>query len=209
MKGLNAKSEVNPLLKIALEMGPLVIFFVANGMKGIFFATGALMVATLVSLIVSRLYLKRIPIMPLVTGAFVMIFGALTLYLQDATFIKVKPTILNLLFAAVLMGGLSYRKLLLKIVLSDVLEMKEEGWRILTMRWAGFFVFLALVNEIVWRNFSEQTWAAYKSFGVMPLTMAFMMAQITLILKYQIQDVPSNIPDISSNSSKATEISST
>jgi len=198
INGLKAKQEVNPLLKMTLEMGPLVIFFVMNSMKGIFYATAALMIATLVSLAASRLILKRIPVMPLVTGAFVMVFGALTIYLQDATFIKIKPTILNLLFAAVLAGGLYFRKSLLKIVLGEVLHMQEEGWRLLTIRWTGFFIVLAVVNEIVWRNFSEQAWFAYKSFGVMPLTMLFMMAQITLIMKYQIPEVSSEPSEISS-----------
>jgi intracellular septation protein len=194
---LKAKQDVNPLLKITLEMGPLVIFFLMNSMKGIFYATAALMIATLVSLGASRLLLKRIPVMPLVTGAFVMVFGALTIYLQDATFIKIKPTILNLLFASVLAGGLFFRKSLLKIVLGEVLHLQEEGWRLLTIRWTGFFIVLAILNEIVWRNFSEQTWIAYKSFGVMPLTMLFMMAQITLIVKYQIPEVSAEPSEIS------------
>jgi intracellular septation protein len=197
INGLKAKQDVNPLLKITLEMGPLVIFFLMNSMKGIFFATAALMIATLVSLGASRLLLKRIPVMPLVTGAFVMVFGALTIYLQDATFIKIKPTILNLLFASVLAGGLFFRKSLLKIVLGEVLHLQEEGWRLLTIRWTGFFIVLAILNEIVWRNFSEQTWIAYKSFGVMPLTMLFMMAQITLIVKYQIPEVSPEPSEIS------------
>jgi intracellular septation protein len=166
-------------------------------MKDIFYATAALMIATLVSLAASRLLLKRIPVMPLVTGAFVMVFGALTIYMQDSTFIKIKPTILNLLFAAILAGGLLFRKPLLKFVLGEVLHMQEEGWRLLSLRWIGFFVFLAIMNEIVWRNFSERAWAGYKSFGVMPLTMLFMMAQITLIVKYQIPEVSSEASEIS------------
>jgi len=197
MNGLKAKQEANPLLKMALEMGPLVIFFVTNSMKGIFYATAALMISTLISLAASRLLLKRIPIMPLVTGAFVMVFGALTIYLQDATFIKIKPTIVNLLFASALAGGLLFRKPLLKIVLGEVLHLQEEGWRLLTIRWTGFFIVLAILNEIVWRNFSEQSWIAYKSFGVMPLTMLFMMAQITLIVKYQVPEVSSEASEIS------------
>lgn len=193
-----ARQAANPLLKLVLETGPLVIFFVANSKSGIFYATAALMAATLVSLVASRILMKRIPVMPLVTGVFVMVFGALTLVLHDDTFIKIKPTVLNLLFASVLAGGLLYRKLLLKIVLGEVLRLQEEGWRILTLRWIGFFIFLAVTNEIVWRNFSRETWAAYKSFGVMPLTFLFMMAQVSLILRYQIPEVSSEGSEISS-----------
>ncbi len=189
-KTIKVKQGSNPLLKIVLEMGPLVIFFVTNSAKGLIFATGALMVATAISLIASRLLTKRIPVMPLVTGIFVMVFGTLTLYLQDDTFIKIKPTILNLLFASALAGGLLFRKLLLKIVLGDVLHMQDEGWRLLTIRWAGFFVLLAIMNEIVWRNFGT-AWPAYKSFGVMPMTFLFMMAQVSLIMKYQLPEVQS------------------
>ncbi len=191
-KPVKAKQDVTPFLKIILEMGPLAIFFISNGVKGIFFATAALMVATIISLIASRLLLKRIPVMPLVTGIFVMVFGSLTIYLQDATFIKIKPTILNLLFASALGGGLLFGKLLLKIVLGEVLQMQEEGWRILTIRWVGFFIFLAIMNEIVWRNFSESFWVSFKSFGVMPLTLLFMMSQVSLIMKYQVIEVPAS-----------------
>ncbi len=206
----NKKKDVNPLLKIALEMGPLVIFFGTYGwVKGdaaaggadvtrIIYATAALMIATALSLIASRILLKRLPLMPLVTGAFVLIFGSLTIYLRDPTFIKIKPTILYLLFAGVLAGGLLFRKLLLKILLSEALQMRDKGWRLLTQRWIGFFVVLAIMNEAVWRNFQEATWVAFKSFGVMPLSIVFMMAQISLIMKYQTPDVSSGKPEASS-----------
>jgi intracellular septation protein len=132
-----------------------------------------------------------VPILALVTGVFVMIFGFLTIYLQDDTFIKIKPTIMNLLFAGILGTGLFFRRLLLKYALGEVMQLKEEGWRILTLRWIGFFVVLAILNEIVWRNYSTGTWVAFKSFGIMPLTFLFMMSQITLIMKYQIPEVSS------------------
>jgi intracellular septation protein len=209
---INAKQEPNHLLKLTLDMGPLAVFFAtyayvgggagqgpAHDMTRIGYATGALMIATLVSLVASRLLLKRIPVMPLVTGIFVLIFGGLTLYLQDPTFIKIKATILYLLFATALAAGLFFRKLLLKMLLSEVLQMRDEGWRILTLRWIGFFIFLAIANEIVWRNFSEPTWVGFKSFGVMPLTFLFMTAQVSLIMKYQMPDVSSTQSEASSN----------
>lgn len=176
------------LLKLALEMGPLGIFFFVNAKYGIFAATGVFMAATTISLIASLLLLKRIPIMPLVTGVFVLVFGGLTLYLQNDIFIKMKPTIVNLLFAAALGGGLFFGRSLMKIVLGEVIQLREEGWRKLTVRWAAFFLVLAVLNEILWRGFSTETWAAFKLFGIMPITFLFMMSQIGLLQEFQIQE---------------------
>ena len=201
----------DPMLKIALDMGPLVVFFGtyawaksdaleagATDIKRIVYATTALMIATAVSLIASRILLKRIPLMPMVTGVFVLIFGSLTIYLRNPTFIYIKPTILYLMFASALAGGLYFRKLLLKNLLSEAMQMQDEGWRILTQRWIGYFLMLAVLNEAVWRNFPEATWVAFKSFGVMPLSIIFMAAQISLIMKYQIPDVSSGKSEASS-----------
>jgi len=176
------------LMKLALELGPLVIFFLTNSQFNLMIATAAFMVATVISLTASRILFRKIPTMPLVSGVFVLVFGGLTLYLQDEIFIKMKPTIVNLLFASALAGGLFFGRLLIKIVLEDVIRLQEEGWRKLTIRWAGFFLFLAVLNEVMWRNFSTDTWVAFKTFGIMPLTMLFMMAQIGLLQKYQIED---------------------
>lgn len=177
-----------PLLKLVLELGPLVVFFLTNNRYDIFTATGAFMAVTAVSLIASRILLRRIPIMPLVTGFFVLVFGALTLYLQDDVFIKMKPTIVNVLFASALFGGLLFGRPLMKILLDEVIKLQDEGWRKLTLRWAFFFVFLAVLNEIVWRSFSTDSWVAFKTFGVMPITMLFMIAQIGLLQKYQLSE---------------------
>lgn len=182
------KSDVLPLLKLVLELGPLVIFFLMNSYYGIFYATGAFMIATTASLIASRLLLKRIPMLALVTGFFVIVFGALTLYLENETFIKVKPTIVNTLFATILAAGLYFQRPLLKLLLGEVLKLQEEGWRLLTIRWACFFLFLAMLNEVVWRNFSTDTWVSFKVFGIMPLTFLFMMSQITLVIQYQLEE---------------------
>jgi intracellular septation protein len=192
IKALTAKQDAAPLLKLVLEVGPLAVFFVANGRFGIFYATGSFMIATAAALIASRLLFKRIPILALVTGVFVMVFGFLTIYLQDDTFIKIKPTIVNLLFASILAAGLYFRRPVLKLVLGEVMQLKDEGWRLLTVRWMGFFLVLALLNEVVWRNFSTDTWVSFKSFGIMPLTFFFMMSQVTLILKYQVAEVRSD-----------------
>jgi intracellular septation protein len=186
------RKSAMPLLKLILELGPLVVFFLANNRFDIFVATGAFMAVTVVSLVASKLLLKKVPIMPLVTGVFVLVFGGLTLYLQDDVFIKMKPTIVNLLFASALVTGLYFGRSLMKILLGDVVKLKEEGWRILTIRWAGFFVVLAILNEIVWRNFSTDSWVAFKTFGIMPVTFLFMMAQIGLLQKYQLPEDMAN-----------------
>jgi intracellular septation protein len=177
-----------PLLKMVFEFGPLLVFFLTNNLSNLQTATAALMVATVISLILSKVFLKKIPVMPLVTGAVVLVFGALTLYLQNDLFIKIKPTVVNLLFAAALGGGLFFGRSLIKIVLEDAIKLQDEGWRKLTVRWAIFFVFLAILNEVVWRGFETDTWVAFKTFGIMPITFLFMMAQIGLLQKYQIPE---------------------
>jgi intracellular septation protein len=174
------------LLKLAVEVGPLVVFFVVNARAGIFWGTGLFMGATVVSLIASRILFGRIPVMPLVTGVCVMVFGGLTLWLQDDHFIKIKPTIVNALFAGALFIGLLIGQSLLRVIFGEVFRLTDEGWRKLTLRWALFFTFLALLNEVVWRSFSTDTWVSFKVFGVMPLTMAFAVAQVGLLRQYEL-----------------------
>ena len=174
----------NPFLKLALEFAPLVIFFIANGRLGIFAATGVFMVAVLVSLVVSYALTRKLPIMASVSAVVVLVFGGLTLAFHDATFFKMKPTIVNTLFGLALLGGLAFNKPLLPIVLDQVLTLTPAGWRKLTWRWAMFFFFLAGLNEFVWRNFSEQTWVDFKVFGTMPITLIFALSQTPLILRH-------------------------
>jgi intracellular septation protein len=174
------------ILKLVVEVGPLAVFFVVNARAGIFWGTGTFMAATAVSLAASRILFGRIPVMPLVTGVCVMVFGGLTLWLQDDHFIKIKPTIVNGLFGGALFIGLFYGQSLLKIVFGEVFRLTEEGWRKLTLRWACFFMFLAILNEIVWRSFSTDVWVSFKVFGIMPLTMAFAVAQIGLLRQYEL-----------------------
>ncbi|MGV8840652.1 MAG: septation protein A [Bauldia sp.] len=200
--------QPNPLLKLALELGPLGVFFFANARgawlvekfpalgsiagsdpenAGLFVATAAFIVATLVALAVSLAVIRRIPVMPLVSCVVVVIFGGLTLWLQDATFIKMKPTIINGLFAAVLLGGLAFGKSLIGYVFDSVFQLTDEGWRKLTLRWGLFFVVLAVLNEIVWRSFPTDTWVSFKVFGVFPLTLLFTFSQVPLILRETIR----------------------
>ena len=199
------KKELAPLPKLALELGPLLVFFFANarsewlvdtwpvlGSFGgpIFLATGLFMVATAISLTVSWLLIRSLPIMPLVSGVVVFVFGALTLYLQDDLFIKMKPTIVNSLFGAVLLGGLFFGKALLGYVFESAFKLDAEGWRKLTLRWGVFFFFLALLNEVVWRNFSTDFWVAFKVWGTMPITLIFTFSQMPLIMRHQLQEHP-------------------
>ncbi|MEQ8824170.1 MAG: septation protein A [Filomicrobium sp.] len=173
------------LVKLAVELGPLVVFFIANSQGGIFTGTAWFMGATVVSLTASRYLLGRIPVMPLISGAAILFFGGLTLWLQDALFIKIKPTIVNMMFASILLGGLAFGQSLLKYVLDETISLTDEGWRILTLRWGLFFIFLAGLNEVIWRNFSEEFWISFKIWGIMPITMIFAMAQVGLLQKYE------------------------
>jgi intracellular septation protein len=175
----------NQLLKMALEIGPLAVFFLVNGYRGIFWGTGFFMVATVLALVASRLLLGRIPIMPLVSGVFVIVFGSLTLFLNDSLFIKMKPTIVNSLFALILLGALAWDRPLLKSVIGDVFQLTDRGWAVLTLRWAIFFAFLAVLNEVVWRNFSESFWISFKIWGIIPLTMIFAAAQVGVLKRYE------------------------
>jgi intracellular septation protein len=183
---------INPALKFALEFGPLVLFFAANWKFDLFVATGVLMVAVVATLCLSFALLRRLPIMPLVTAIIVVIFGALTFYFENKTFIKIKPTVLYLLFAGALLGGLAFGKLLLPVLFDNAIQVTEEGWRKLTYRWGFFFVALAALNEVVWRTQSEGFWVTFKTFGVMPLIFLFAIAQAPLIMRYESKDAPSD-----------------
>lgn len=196
----------NHWVKLVLELGPLATFFVVNfraqswglaevaPFRGVaaelvpmMASTAAFMVATVLALGISFALYRRVPIMPLVSGAVVLLFGAATLYLEDQRFIQMKPTIVNLLFAAVLFGGMALRKPLLSIVFDSVLELDDDGWRKLTIRWGLFFLCLAALNEVVWRSFSYDTWVSFKVFGTLPLTIMFTMFQIPLLRKHEIR----------------------
>ncbi len=198
------RRELHPVLKLVLELGPLMVFFFANargewlaqtipGLAALggplFIATALFMIATAVSLAVSWGLSRTLPIMPLVSGIVVLVFGALTLWLQNETFIKMKPTIVNGLFAAVLLGGLAFGKSLLGHVFDAAFRLDEAGWRKLTLRWGLFFIFLAAANEVIWRSFSTDFWVAFKVWGIMPITVAFTFAQMPLILRHSLEDI--------------------
>ncbi len=200
----DAKGEqVNPLLKLSLELGPLMVFFFANSRGAwlaerfpalaelggpIFIGTALFMAATVIALVASKILTGALPIMPMVSGVIVLIFGALTLYLKDDTFIKLKPTIINTLFGGALLAGLYFGKPLLGFVFGSAFKLDAEGWSILTLRWGLFFLFLAVVNEVVWRNFSTDFWVAFKVWGTMPMTLVFTLLQMPLIMKHTVEE---------------------
>jgi len=184
-KPAEAAAAPNPLLKLLIELAPLVAFFAAYGRAGIYWATGVLMVATVVSLLASWRLLGKISAMPVVTAVLVVVFGGLTFALDDPRFIKMKPTMIYILFALVLVIGVAMGKSPLKLMLGEAFSLTPEGWKVLTYRWLGFFLFLAILNEIVWRNFSESTWVSFKAFGILPLTLLFGIAQIGVIRRYE------------------------
>ncbi|WP_349363145.1 MAG: septation protein A [Roseitalea porphyridii] len=196
------KPAVNPGLKLALEFGPLLAFFFANaraewlseritflGALGepIFVATAIFMAATAVSLSLSWLLTRTIPMMPLISGVVVLIFGALTLWLHNDLFIKIKPTIINGLFSVLLLGGLFiFRVSLLRYVFDTAFRIDERGWHKLTIRWGLFLAGMAVLNEVLWRNFSTDFWVAFKVWGNMPITIAFTLSQMPMIMRHSI-----------------------
>ena len=204
-----AEEKVSPLLKMVLELGPLVVFFFANSrgewlagqfpvlseMGGpIFIATGLFMAATAIALVVSWILTRTLPMMPLISGIVVFVFGALTLWLQNDTFIKMKPTIVYALFAAILLGGLAFNRPLLGYVFDQAFQLDDDGWRKLTFRWGLFFVVCAILNEVVWRSLgafyppdiADEYWAAFKLFGFTALTFIFVFSQMPLIMRHSL-----------------------
>lgn len=178
---------MHPLLKLALDLGPLLVFFAANALFNIFTATAVFMGAVLAAIAIGIVLERKISPVPLVTGALVLVFGGLTLWLSNDIFIKIKPTILYVMFAVVLLGGLRFGRLFIKFMLGQTLQLPEGAWRTLTWRWSLFFLVLAVTNEIVWRNVSTGTWVAFKVWGVFPLTLLFAMAQTPFISRHQIE----------------------
>ena len=202
---MSDKPQLSPGLKLALDLGPLLLFFLGNSRPalfapllapflpaellagehaGIFTATAVFIPAVLLALVVGYTLTRHLPVMPLVTAVVVEAFGGLTLALQNETFIKLKPTIVYLLFGSVLLGGLAFRKPLLGMVFDSVFHLTDEGWRKLTLRWALFFFVLAILNELVWRTQSTDFWVNFKVFGVLPLTLLFGALQYPLLTKY-------------------------
>ena len=179
---------MKPFYKLLIDIGPLAVFFIFYTRSGLQASILPFMVATVIAVLFSYILEKKIPIMPTVGATIVLLFGGLTIYFDNDVFFKMKPTIINLLFAAILYGGILINKPLLKYLLGAALKLEEMGWTILTQRWIGFFIALAVLNEIVWRTQTTDIWVNFKVFGILPITFIFTMTQFPLIKKYQIED---------------------
>ena len=180
------KPAPSPLVKFALDLGPLIIFFAAFRFFDIYTATAVFMVAVLGALALGYMRERKLSPMPLFTAVLVVVFGGLTLYLKDATFLKIKPTVLYACIGMLLLGGLMFNRLFIKYAFAQAFDLNEEGWRKLTWRWAVFFLALAGLNEVVWRNFSTSVWVDFKVWAIMPLIFLFALAQTPLVLRHDI-----------------------
>ena len=198
-------------LKFALEFGPLLVFFLgimrsdwlvglfpslASIGKPIFIATALFIVATAISLAITWALTRTIPLMPLVSGLIVLVFGGLSIWFQNDTFIKMKPTIVYALFAVLLLGGLAFGRSLLGYVFEAAFQLDDDGWRKLTFRWGLFFIFCAVLNEVLWRGLAaayppelaDEYWATFKLFGFTALTFLFVLSQMPLIMRHSVED---------------------
>jgi intracellular septation protein len=189
------KPPISPGAKLAIDFGPLLIFFLVNmfapvsGIEKIFVATGAFMIATILAMIGSKLAHGAISLMLWFNGAMVVLFGGATLWLHDATFIKVKPTIYYVMLAAILFFGLVAKRPTLKLVLGSAYPgLTERGWTILSRNWAWFFAAMAIANEAVWRHVSTDAWVAFKLWGALPATIIFAFANVPLLMRHGMGD---------------------
>ncbi len=175
------------IIKLLVDIGPLAVFFIFYSKNGLQQAILPFMIATVIAVLFSYIMEKKIPVMPTVGATIILVFGGLTIYFDNEVFFKMKPTIINILFAIILYGGEILKKPLLKYILGTALKLQEEGWEKLTKRWIGFFIALAILNEIIWRTQSTDIWVNFKVFGILPITFAFTLSQFSLIKKYQIE----------------------
>ena len=181
MKTASTTTMSQPV-KLAIEMGPLAIFFIANWLGGIFTGTAVFMLAA------SWALTGKIAMVPLVSAVFVALFGALTLWLHSDLFIKVKVTMINALFGAVLLGGVAFGRSYIKLIMGDAMKLPDQAWRTLSIRWGLFFLAMAVLNEIVWRSFTTDQWVNFKVFGLLPLTLVFALANAPFMAKHMQDD---------------------
>ena len=174
-------------LRPVVEYGPIAAFFIAYSIADLFVATASIMVATALALALSYIVERRIPMMPLITAGIIGVFGGLTLWLQDETFIKMKPTIIQVIIGTVLYSGLLTKRLFLKSLMGAAWHITDEGWRVLTVRFALFFFLMGALNEVVWRTQSTDLWVNFKVFGLMGLTIVFILTQLPLLKRFAIE----------------------
>ena len=176
------------ILKLIIDIGPLAIFFVFYTKSNLQSAILPFMIATIIAILISYIVDKKLPIMPTVGAAIILLFGGLTIYFDNEVFFKMKPTIINIIFGLVLYVGEVVNKPLLKYLLGSSIKLKDKGWSVLTKRWIGFFIALAILNEVIWRTQSTDIWVNFKVFGILPITFIFTMFQFPIIKKYQIEN---------------------
>lgn len=182
--------RLTPPVKLLLDFAPLAVFFVGFKLAGVMAATLALIAATLLSIAIIYWAERKIALAPLISGVLVTVLGGLSVALQNEQFIKMKPTLVNLAFAAILLVGVyGYKRGLLRYVLDVAVSLTDEGWYVLSRRWGIFFLFLAALNEMVWRNFSTDFWVDFKVFGMFSLTILFAISQFGLMAKYKADSV--------------------
>ena len=175
-------------MRPVVEYGPIATFFIAYYIADLFVATASIMVATALAFALSYFVERRIPMMPLITAGIIGVFGGLTLWLQDETFIKMKPTIIQAIFGTVLISGLLAKRLFLKSLMGTAWHITDEGWRVLTVRFSVFFFLMGGLNELVWRTQSTDTWVNFKVFGLTGLTIVFILSQLPLVKRFAIED---------------------
>ena len=175
-------------IKLLVDIGPLAIFFIFYTRSDLQSAIIPFMIATIIAVIFWYFIEKKIPVMPAVGAIIILVFGGLTLYFNNDVFFKMKPTIINLLFAGILFAGNLMNKQLLKLLLGEALKLQDQGWNILTKRWISFFIVLAILNEIIWRTQSTDVWVNFKVFGILPITFIFTLTQFPVIKRFQIED---------------------
>jgi intracellular septation protein len=188
---------MKPVPKFLIEFGPLLAFFIGNWKGGVFWGTGIFMVATAIALAASWILTKKIAKVPLFSAIFVGVFGGLTIWLHDDTFIKVKVTLINALLGLALLGGLYFGKLFIKSIMGEAVKLSQEAWRVLTLRWGFFFLGVAVLNELIWRNVTTDMWINFKVFGLLGLTLVFALANAPFMAKHMIEDEASS-PDVPS-----------
>jgi intracellular septation protein len=192
---MSEKKELSQGLKMALDFAPLVAFFIAYKLGGVYWATSIIIALTILSLIIGYVVTGKIAKFPLFSGILITVMGGLTLYLQNDMFVKMKPTAANLIFASILGGGLLTNRMFLKDLLGSAMVLPETAWRNLTWRWVLFFLVLAGLNEYVWRTMSEATWVNFKVFGLMGLTLLFALANAPFMAKHMQQENPNPSAD--------------
>ena len=186
LKGYSSSTKL--VVKLALEFLPLALFFLASTKYDFWVSTAVMMVATAISLAVTWSLFRQLALMAIITAITGFVAGGITLLLEDPSYVQMKPTIVGGVFALILLTGLLFERPLFKVLLGQNLHLNEEGWRVLTVLWFGYFVFISGLNEFIWRNYSWEFWAGFKAFGLMPLTVLYALPQMLLLRRFRLPE---------------------